>query len=93
MTAKLYRVTDELEGIAPADGLKFTLEEMQGYVGGPVQIVELNNGNIMAFDEEGKIKGYKMNFCATFIARVNRAIFPYDYIAGDAVVCKSDMFE
>ncbi|WP_300701012.1 DUF3846 domain-containing protein [Bacteroides sp.] len=93
MIAKLFRVEGMLEEIIPANGQTFTLKEMQSYVGGNVQIVELNNENIMAFDEEGKIKGYEMNFCATIIARGSRAIYSTDYIAGDAIVCKSNMFE
>lgn len=93
MVAKFIRVTGESEEIIPTNGMAFTLEEMQGYVGGNVQIVELGKGYIMAFDEEGKIKEYENNFCATIIAIGSRAIYPTDYIAGDAVVCKSCMFE
>lgn len=93
MVAKLFRASGTLEEIAPVNGMAFSLKEMQGYVGGNVQIVELDKEYIMAFDEEGKIKGYEMNLCATIIGRGNRAIYPVDYIVGDAVVCKSNMFE
>lgn len=93
MIAKLYRVESRVEEVIPANGLTFTLEEMQRYVGGYVQVVELHNGNIMVFDEEGKLKGYGMNFSATFIARGSKAIYPSDYIAGNAIICKSEMFE
>lgn len=45
----------------------------------------------MIINEEGKFH-FELNVEATRIALMNSAIFPDDYIAGDAIVCDGSMF-
>jgi hypothetical protein len=52
----------------------------------PVQVVYLNDNRVMAFDEEGKLKPFDVNYEATALCREHEAIFPSDFIAGDAVL-------
>lgn len=77
-------------GVAPANGTDYTLEELQGYVEGPIEIVTLTANSIMVVNEEGK-GALPKNVRATVMAKALGAIFPEDYIAGTALLCASDM--
>lgn len=74
----------------PANGRDFTLEELQKGVEGCIEIIDLTDKTIMVVNEDGKDRLYP-NMMATVIAKGCRAIFPHDYIAGNAVLCASDM--
>lgn len=76
--------------IVPKNGTDFSLEELQGYVDGKIEIVDLRNGDILVVNEEGKFTK-QLNPCSTFIAHLQQAILGRDYIAGDVVVCPSEM--
>lgn len=76
--------------IAPQNGTDFSLEELQKAVDGLIEIVNLKNDKIMVVNEEGKFTK-QLNPCATFIAHLQHAILGRDYIAGDVVVCPSEM--
>ena len=74
----------------PANGRDFTLEELQKGVEGCIEIIDITDKTIMVVNEDGKGRLYP-NMMATVIAKGCRAIFPHDYIAGNAVLCASDM--
>jgi hypothetical protein len=74
----------------PANGRDFTLEELQKGVDGCIEIIDLTDKTIMVVNEDGKGRLYP-NMMATVIAKGCRSIFPNDYIAGNAVLCASDM--
>lgn len=74
----------------PANGRDYTLEELQKGVEGCIEIIDLTDKSIMVVNEDGKGRLYP-NMMATVIAKGCRAIFPHDYIAGNAVLCASDM--
>ena len=74
----------------PANGRDFTLEELQKGVEGCIEIIDITDKTIMVVNEDGKGRLYP-NMMATVIAKGCRAIFPHDYIAGNAVMCPSDM--
>ena len=74
----------------PANGRDFTLEELQKGVEGCIEIIDLTEKTIMVVNEDGKGRLYP-NMMATVIAKGCRAIFPHDFIAGNAVMCPSDM--
>ena len=74
----------------PANGRDFTLEELQKGVEGCIEIIDLTDKSIMVVNEDGKGRLYP-NMMATVIAKGCRAIFPHDYIAGNAMLCASDM--
>lgn len=84
--------TDGTENIVqPKNGRDFKLEEAQKYVDGYVEVVNLRNGTILIVNEEGKFtKG--PNRKATEIALEHNAIFPFDYIAGDVLLCNEKEF-
>ena len=76
--------------IKPKNGTDFSLAELQKNVGGYIEIVELTPKTIMVVNENGKGSPFP-NMMATIIAKSCYAIFPDDYIAGNAVLCASDM--
>jgi len=59
----------------------------------PLQVVYLNDGRVMALDEEGKMKDLQENQFATDLCHEHDAIFPSDYIVGDVLIfdCVEDI--
>ena len=81
--SKLIKATGEVEDFPPTSGRRYTLEELQGAVGGYIQIVPSENeGMVLVIDEEGKMKGkYRNAMASTLYGHTD------DYIVGDAVYC------
>jgi hypothetical protein len=70
------------------DDKKPTLKELQTFVGGLIQVVYADDGKTqIVMDEEGKIKGKRINLEATNLWFPDQYILP-DVIVGDAVVLK-----
>lgn len=88
--AILIKCDGTATGIVPVNGRDFSLEELQGMVEGLIEIVPLTENVIMVVNEEGKGR-LLPNTNATVIARAQNAIFPGDYIAGNALMCPSEM--
>ncbi len=53
--------------IKPSNGSDFTLEELQKFVGGYIEIVWLRDGRCMIVNEEGKLNDLKYNKIATYL--------------------------
>lgn len=72
----------------PKNGTDFSLEELQEFVGGYIEIIPLVDDLIMVVNEEGKLLGLPFNKAATEIfwdATKNTL----DYIVGNALICES----
>ena len=65
----------------PANGRDFSLNELQAFVGGLIDIVRLPDNRIMVVNDEGLILDLPMNHTASRISG--------GYIAGDVLVCQS----
>ncbi len=89
--AKLIRESGQIIDIQPLNGVSFKLEEAQKYVNGLVEVIDLGNGKIFLINEDGKFLCERNNE-ATKIALKRGAIFHWDYIAGDVVLCKDEEF-
>ena len=89
-SALLIKSDGTAKGVTPLNGGNFSLEELQGLVEGYIEVVPLTKNVIMIVNEDGK-DCLPPNPTATIIAKAQNAIFPYDYIAGDALMCPSDM--
>ena len=79
--------------VTPANGRHFRLRQMQGYVGGLIEVLELGGGRLMVINEEGKLTGLPRNESATLLWHVANADSPFalaDCIVGPALVCASD---
>ena len=65
--ATLYKTDDTVETVRPANGEDFTLEELQGFIGGYIEKVNLNAKQFILCDEDGKSKQLHRNSNATLI--------------------------
>lgn len=76
--------------IQPQNGTDFSLEELQKYVDGYIQVIPLRNqeDEILVINEDGKER-YPTNKAATGLAMKYSAIFRWDWIDGDVVLCKN----
>lgn len=69
--AKLYKTTGEVIEIQPANGKKFTLEEVQQYVDGYVERVELKHREVLLCNEEAIVYNMPYNRKATEVLAEN----------------------
>ena len=77
-----------IEDVEPDNGEDFKLEELQGYVEGLIEIVDLNDGRIMVVNEEGLNEGLPVNPLATAIFQECTGVA--DYIVGNVIICDND---
>lgn len=63
--ARLFTVSNSIKEISPANGKRFTLEELQGYVGGDIEYLTLSTGEVMVMNVDGNPMGLKRNDLAT----------------------------
>lgn len=73
--------------VDPKNGTDFSLEELQSFVGGNIQIVHLLRGELMVINEEGKLRNLPVNEEMTILAKWKGAISGNDFIVGDALIC------
>jgi len=93
--AKLYRYTSSTDPLAicteievqPKNGTDFQLDELQDFVEGYIEIIQLANDEIMVINEEGKLLGLPLNLMATIPYQLTYG--PIDQIYGNALVCKT----
>lgn len=74
--------------VQPKNGKHFTLEELQEYAGGYIEMVRLPSGGWLVFDEDGKMKDLPRNDRATPMGHAC-GIADNDYIVGNVLVAKS----
>lgn len=84
--ATLYKSDGTVQAVRPGDGKRFTLVELQGLVGGYIERVPFPDGESLWMNEEGKLRGLPRNDRATAAAHEACAIFPDDFIVGDALL-------
>lgn len=83
-----YVTTDgDVKTVTPKNGKTFDLEEMQGYVGGLIEMIYLTADKIMIINEEGKLCNLDLNILATRVAYQHQAIWQNDYVVGNVLVC------
>lgn len=82
--ATLIKSNGEESYVEPKNGHEFTLEELQGLVGGYIEMVPLS-GQIIVCDEEGLLKGLPVNKRATIVARALG--WSGDSFVGNVVIC------
>lgn len=87
--ATLIAIDGSETDVKPANGESFTLEEMQGSVGGYVQLITLPDGRCLLMDEDGKAKGLAWNLKATLYGR-KAGIAPDDYMVGPVLLCSRE---
>tara|TARA_Y100000310_G_scaffold318729_1_gene373146 strand:- start:96 stop:350 length:255 start_codon:yes stop_codon:yes gene_type:complete len=79
--ATLFKTDNTVEAVKPKQGESFSLKELQGYVGGYIELVKLRDGTNLVVNEEGLMRRLPVNEEASHIA--NRVI------VGDALLVHS----
>lgn len=69
--------------VVPANGKKFTLEELQKYVGGYIEMTKTYDGRTMWVNEEGLLRNLPINLVATFLIH---PAYMHDGIRGDVLI-------
>lgn len=87
--ATLLKSDGTKQEIQPKNGTDFKLDELQEYVDGYIDIIKLGNGEILVINDDGKER-YPTNKAATKLALEHSAIFDWDWIDGDVVLCKDE---
>lgn len=87
--ATLIKTDGTQQQIQPKNGTDFQLDELQKYVDGNIDTINLRNGEILVINDNGK-DFYPTNKTATEIAHKHNAIFYYDWIDGDVILCKNE---
>ena len=84
--AQLIKVNGETIDITPENDTNFTLEELQKYVGGVIQIVGTKSQKLMIINEEGKLFNLKKNTKATKLYEYGSE----DMVVGDVLIIDKD---
>lgn len=88
--AKLIKTDGTIENVEPKNGTDFSLDEMQKFVGGYIEVAypPSEHGAIMVVNEEGKLRGLPINKLAS------KAYFPnQDVIVGDVLLCHTSQIK
>ena len=83
MSDVLAKRTGTILDIMPMNGKDYSLTEMQHYVGGHIETVDVGDGWVVVLDEEGKQK-YKLPNPIATNWLLDAGI--YDWVAGDAML-------
>ena len=84
--ATIYKTDGTEEEVQPQNGTDFSLKELQGFVGGYIELVSLpGEKKLMVVNEEGKIDRLPLNQKATEL--FHKCKGTYDVIVGDVLVC------
>lgn len=86
--ARLYKTNGEVIEVSPKNNRDFTLEELQNFVEGDIEIINLTTEKILIVNEEGKINKLSFNESATELWK--KYYGRTDYIVGNALLCNSD---
>ena len=84
--ATLYKTNGAKIHVAPKNKKKFTLRELQNYVGGFVEQFRAGEGHVLVVNEDGRLLDLQHNRRASELAKQ----FGYVPIVGDAVYCTEE---
>lgn len=82
--ATLIKPDGEISNALPANGATFTLDELQAFVGGYIQIIAVGSAWYV-LNEEGKLLGLPANVQATH--RAHGFLLDGDYLCGAVLIC------
>ena len=82
--ATLLKADGTIQAIKPANGTTFSLAELQGLVGGYIEILNAPGGEFLVLNENGKRDTPTYNAAASELMRGR--LLPGDCIVGDAIL-------
>lgn len=84
--AAIIKVNGETTDVRPKNGTDFSLEEMKEIVGGYIEVLFLEGGDLMVVNEDGKNQNLPLNTEATEIIDGD-IYYDGDVIVGDVLLC------
>lgn len=98
--AHLYYTNGDIKTIEPKNGTDFTLDEIKEHIHGYIEAIAIRDPErllggqelLMLIDEDGKLKNLPANINATRFVHNTQSIQVYDYIVGNAILCKRSEF-
>ncbi len=91
MSSLLFKTDGYVQSIEPKDSNKFSLDELQGYVHGHIEVVPLPGNQLLVCNDEGKIQGLPINRFATLM--VKEHLQPNDFLVGDVLIINSNQLD
>ena len=88
--ATILKTNGTQQKVQPKNGTDFQLDELQEIVGGYIEIVRVNTGEIIICNDNGKLYGLPVNDNATMLAHYFNAIANDDFIVGDVLICNKN---
>ncbi len=82
--ATLIKSNGVQQEVSPKNGTDYSLEELQGFVGGDIEIISVSPTEIMVLNEEGLIYGLPFNIKASDMFGEG------GYVVGDVLICKNE---
>ena len=86
MKAEIIKANGDRMFVEPENKKEFTLKELQGFVGGYIQIVETRDSRLIVLNEEGKLNKLPTNGIATAYYKYGKK----DVIVGDVIIINKD---
>lgn len=83
--ARLLKADGSVEVVTPAKGTTFTLQELQTFVGGYIEVIRLT-GQWLVVNEDGKRLKLPANSRATDLLRDGTGCAPWDFVVGDVLL-------
>lgn len=80
--------------VLPKNGTDFSLEELQGFVGGYVELIYFHDGYMLVLKDDAYLDADKqVNETATELVKQHGIgfIFPEEKVWGDALFCKEEL--
>lgn len=72
----------ETAHVSPKNGKTFSLEELQGFVSGYIEMVAVSSDRVLIINEEGRLKNLPYNDAAS------RLVHRQHEIVGDVLFCR-----
>lgn len=88
--ATLIKPDGATSQVLPASGESFTLEELQAFVGGYIEVIRVGSA-LYVLNEEGKLLDLPANLPATH--RAHDFLFQGDYLCGAVLICEPGELE
>lgn len=93
--AKLITISGATIDVSPKDGKRFSLEELQGFVGGYIDFVNFPSGQVACINDNGKLEGLPINEVGSSIFKKEFPIEKYPenndgILVGDILILSAE---
>lgn len=83
----IIKANGQVIPVTPANGHDFDIKELNGAVGGYIEVIPMSEGRYMVLNEDGKGRGLPENPKATEIMLSETQVARDDYAVGDVLIC------